>query len=187
MKAQPGLKSAFLKKIATIFEKNLKDDRITIPLMKTIEILLQSDYLSEPVLADDLIVIHGLCVKECNKSKVIVKLMASIGVFANMLSFRNEELNKKALKSLLFLLYHSFPKVRKITAEKLYTGLLALEDYSMLIPGGDEEAYEQAIEMLSETDWSQHLKEIAAATKVAFYAFFGLKPKPKESEDVEMK
>jgi hypothetical protein len=87
----------------------------------------------------------------------------------------------------LFLLYHSFPKVRKITAEKLYTGLLALEDYSLIIPGGDEQAYEQAIEMLSETDWSQHLKEIAAVTKVAFYSFFGLKPKPKDAEDQVMK
>jgi len=93
MKAQPSLKSAFLKKLGMIFERNLNNDRITIPLMKTIEILLQSDYLSEPALADSLKVIHGLCVKECNKSKVIVKLMASIGVFANMLSFKDQELN----------------------------------------------------------------------------------------------
>ena len=80
--------------------------------------------------------------------------MASIGVFANMLTFKDEELCIKALRSLLFLLYNAFPKVRKLTAEKLYTGLLTLEDYSMLIPNGNEEAYDSAIEMLSETDWS---------------------------------
>ena len=143
--------------------------------MKTIEILLQSDYLSEPVLGDDLIAIHSLCVKECNKSKVIVKLMASIGVFANMLQFNNPELNLKAVRSLLFLVYHSFPKVRKITAEKLYTGLLSLEDYTAIIK--EESNYELAIEMLSETDWSLPLKVIAEQTKVQFYACFGLSPK----------
>jgi hypothetical protein len=57
--------------------------------MKTVEILLESDYLGEKELANDLIEIHGYCVKECNKSKAIVKLMASIGVFSNMLTFDN--------------------------------------------------------------------------------------------------
>jgi hypothetical protein len=55
-----------------------------------------------------------------------------------MLNFPHQELATKALRSLLSLLYHSFPKVRKIAAEKLYTSLLTLEDYSMVIPGGDE-------------------------------------------------
>ena len=43
-------------------------------------------------MAPGLILIHAICVKECNKSKVIVKLMASIGVFKNMLTFKNTEL-----------------------------------------------------------------------------------------------
>ena len=47
MKGNSGLKSEFLRKLITIFEQNLKDDRVTIPLMKTIEILLESGYLSE--------------------------------------------------------------------------------------------------------------------------------------------
>ena len=68
--------------------------------------------------------------------------MASIGVFSNMLIFDDQELVTKALRSLLFLLYNPFPKVRKLTAEKLYTSILTLEDYSMVNPGGDEEAYE---------------------------------------------
>lgn len=55
--------------------------------MKTIETLLESDYLSEEILSDEILNVHSLCVKECNKSKNIVKLMAAIGVFANMLQF----------------------------------------------------------------------------------------------------
>lgn len=80
--------------------------------MKTFEMLLAADYLSEEGLQNDLLSIHSLCVAECNHSKVIVKLMASIGVFANMLTYPNAILCVKALRSLLFLLYNAFPKVR---------------------------------------------------------------------------
>lgn len=55
--------------------------------MKTLEILLASDYLSEVTLSQEMLDIHAMCVAECNKSKVITKLLASIGVFANMLTF----------------------------------------------------------------------------------------------------
>lgn len=50
MKPRPDCaerKGRFITKIATIFEKNLRDDRVTVPLMKTIEMLLTSDYLPE--------------------------------------------------------------------------------------------------------------------------------------------
>lgn len=40
-------KKKFLGKLIQIFESNLKDERVTIPLMKTIEMLLTSDYLSD--------------------------------------------------------------------------------------------------------------------------------------------
>lgn len=54
--------------------------------MKTMEILLCSDYLSEPELAEkDLIEIHSCIVKECNKSKNIVKLTAAVGMFSALL------------------------------------------------------------------------------------------------------
>ena len=141
--------------------------------MKTVEILLESAYLSEKSLAADILAMHALCVQECNKTKVIVKLMAAIGVYANMLTFPDQDVCTKALRSLLCLLYHSFPKVRKLAAEKLYTSLLTLEDYSMVIPGGDETAFEQAMEMLSETDWAMPLQPLSASTKTLFFGFFG--------------
>jgi len=79
------MKKRFLGKLNKIFEMNLKDERVTVPLMKTIEMLLSSDYLSEADLLDELYQIHSATVKECNKSKNIVKLMSSAGVFAGML------------------------------------------------------------------------------------------------------
>jgi len=67
-------KRQFIQKLATIFERSLREERVTIPLMKTIEMLLTSDYLSEEGLAAELTTIHGLTVQECNKSKNIVKV-----------------------------------------------------------------------------------------------------------------
>ena len=143
--------------------------------MKTIEMLLTSDYLPEVELTADLAKLHGLVVKECSKSKNIVKLLASIGVFSGMLTYEDAELSAKALRSLLFLLYHNFPKVRKSAAEKLYTSLLTIEDYSSMI--ASEEAYEEALEVLSETDWALPVAVLTEGTKTKFYGYFGMQPK----------
>jgi len=70
------------------------------------------------------------------------------------------------------LLYHNFPKVRKLAAEKLYTGLLTMEEYDSIIPGG-EDAYDEVNDLISETDWSQDVKLLTAETKVKMYAYFG--------------
>lgn len=51
-----------MRKLIQIFEDNLKDERVTIPLMKTIEMLLTSDYLSDPELVEELKIIHSLTV-----------------------------------------------------------------------------------------------------------------------------
>ncbi len=84
--SEPSHKKLFLKKLIQIFELNLKDERVTVPLMKTIEMLLASDYLSEADLIEELKEIHAVTVKEINKSKNIVKLMSSAGVFAGMMT-----------------------------------------------------------------------------------------------------
>lgn len=147
--------------------------------MKTIENLLTTDYLTDDEVQVDILEIHKLSVAECNKSKNIVKLMAGVGVFAGMLNSSNEELCKKAVKTLLFLLYHNFPKVRKLAAEKLYTGLLTMESYDAIIPGG-EDAYDEVNELISETDWSADVKTLTAATKVKMYAYFGHEVKLKD-------
>lgn len=100
-----GQKRVFIGKLCKIMESNHKVDRVTVPLMKTIEMLLSADYLSDDEIQEDILEIHRLTVAECSKSKNIVKLMESVGVFAGMLSSSNTELCKKAIRTLLFLLY----------------------------------------------------------------------------------
>jgi hypothetical protein len=115
--------------------------------------------------------------------------MSSAGVFAAMLVQTDMLLLQKCVKSLLFLLYHAFPRVRKLTAEKLYTALLTMEDASILI---GESEYDEAVEMLSETNWDGvQLKELNPS-KEKMYSFFKMVPPPKVvataagSKDVEM-
>jgi len=141
-------------------------------LMKTIDNLLNTDYLTDDELQEDLMEIHRLTVAECSKSKNISKLNAGVGVMSGLMNSTNAELGKKAIKTLLFLLYHNYPKVRTLSAQKLYTGLLAMEEHDQVIPGG-EDAYEEFDTMISETDWTQDLKILNAETKVQMYAFFG--------------
>jgi hypothetical protein len=133
--------------------------------MKTLEMLMAADYLQEPEIQHIIHDVHKATVAECNKSKNMVKLLAGVGVFASMLTSNDIDIQKKALKTLLFMLYHNFPKVRVLAAEKLYTGLLTLEEYDALIPGG-EDAYEEANELLSETNWSEPIKVLTEQTKV---------------------
>jgi len=79
-------KKVFIRKLITIYEQHEKNDRITVPLMKTTEMLLAADYLSEPEIQPLINEIHRLCVAECNKSKNIVKLISGVGVNAGMLT-----------------------------------------------------------------------------------------------------
>jgi hypothetical protein len=92
-------------------------------------------------LVEELHSIHSVTVQECQKSKNIVKLMSSAGVFSGILVHSEPAILQKAVKSLLFLLYHAFPRVRKLTAEKFYTAFLTMEDSSLVVPGG-EDAYD---------------------------------------------
>jgi len=185
MSGKPDEKKAFVRLLIKIFEENGKNDLITIPLMKTIETLFGSDYLSDLELVPEMLEIHALSVVECNKCKAISKLVAGVGVFANMLSFQDQALVTKALRSLLFLLYNVYPKVRQLSAEKLYTVLLVVEDYSLLIPNSDEEMYDNAIELLSETDWAMPLKGLKDNTQDLFYSYFGQQPKAPTVKPIE--
>jgi hypothetical protein len=102
----------------TIFEENLKEERITVPLMKTIESLLATNYLNHQELNDEFLTMHGLCTQEIKKTRNISKLIACAGVFGRLLDF--EKVKEKATRSLLIMLFNAFPKVRKLVAENLY-------------------------------------------------------------------
>jgi len=50
--------------------------------------------------------------------------------------------------------------------------LLSLEEYELIVPGGEDD-YDEAIDMISETDWSLPTKTLRESTQEKFYAYFG--------------
>ena len=51
-----------------------------------------------------------------------------------------------------------------------------MESYDHLIPGG-EDAYDEANELISETDWALDVKVLTTETKAKMYNYFGLEVK----------
>ena len=101
-----------------------------------------------------------------------------------MLSIPEKELQRKALRSLLFLLFHSFPKVRKVTAEKLYTGLITMEDPCAIVGEGNEERFEEVTELISQIEWNDNLK-IIGCRKEEIYNLFGMEIAKVKKEEVK--
>ena len=60
---------------------------MTIPLIKTFEMLLTSDYLSDPLLLPELHLLHSLTSQEITGSKNISKLMSAAGLFSGLLAY----------------------------------------------------------------------------------------------------
>jgi len=75
--------------------------------------------------------------------------------------------------------------VRKLSAEKLYTGLLTMEDYSKVIPAGDEDVYDAVMDVLSETEWVGPQKQLVSTVKKQIYDLFNLTPKAPAVKSVE--
>jgi len=50
LEATIAKKKEFIKKLCLLYEQNNKVDRVTVPLMKTIENILGTDYLTDEVL-----------------------------------------------------------------------------------------------------------------------------------------
>ena len=188
-------KSHFMKIFNQIFYDNIKVERITVPLMKTLESLLRTTYLSHSELNDDFIKLHENCVKEVSKklpfisfiihyidlTKNIPKLITWSGILGEMLSLPG--VKDKALRSLLLMLFNAFPKVRKLVSESLYNYLLTLEDPTSMFES--EEQYDEAIVMLSETDWGMKLKDLSSTYKDSIFKIFGQEPPKKKTSQNE--
>lgn len=139
-----GLLTRFSFFLVTLLTRHSQEDRVTLPLLKTLAILLESNLLSflfEKRDADTKVdfgeKLYAALRDEIQKSTSVPKIAAAIAVLTGLLP-SEPETEGKALKALLLFLGHRFPKVRKMTAEKLYTRLLVNEeviDESKVISG----------------------------------------------------
>ncbi|CAI2368352.1 unnamed protein product [Moneuplotes crassus] len=170
-------KNRFLNYFNDIFEENLKEERITVPLMKTLESLIRTTYFEGHEYSEQFARMHSLIQKENFKSKNIPKLITCAGILGELVQF--DEIKEKSLRSLLLMLFNPFPKVRKLVAENLYNYLLTFEEPTELFP--DEDTYDEAIILLSETEWGDKLKQLNAEVKPAIFKTFGQEPPKKKA------
>lgn len=77
------------------------------------------------------------------------------------------------------MLFNPYPKVRKLVAENLYNYLLTLEEPTEMFP--DEDTYDEAIVLLSETEWGDKLKQLNAEVKPVIFQTFGQEPPKKKA------
>jgi hypothetical protein len=170
-----------------LLEMHQGDGRVTTPVLKTIEFFCVNMCFascSESFRATWSQRCVHLLIKEYGGSKDVVKILACVDVFISLLAFPASFL---ALKVTLSLLCHSFPKVRRVTAEKLYAGLLMLDLGELLeslraaemeerknkpampvyveaTPMPLEERTRQLLEILTKAPWDEKLETVRSFT-----------------------
>jgi hypothetical protein len=127
-----------------------KQERIIVPLYKTLDFLLEREELiTWPGLKRYDTQIYYQIEKELNKTKSIVKVSAATGLFVSLLSLNNEETKPGILTSLIKILVSDLPKARKVLADKLLLFLMSQEEYVIFT----EEQTEMLILLLSDNDF----------------------------------
>lgn len=146
----------FCTDLLSVFEKHIKKDRISVPLLKTVNLLLIQDCFSLLVDKDtsfpaDLLALAKL---EISKSRDAQKLLVSINVFCGMLQFKQKDFRKAVLAQLMIMLCHRFPVVRRTTASQLYEVILTYDDLCQ------PDEMDTVITTLSDTEWDQPVDDL---------------------------
>ena len=144
-----------------IFKKHAKDDKFIESLESTLSYLLSINLFINNDYLEYYNSIYTFVRNENIDSKNIHKILKSIDIYYNLLFIDKEEkynVINKSLKSLLFLMCHKYPVVRKKAAEKLYLFLSGIEDYESF--GLNDEDFEHINSILTEVDWTEKVINI---------------------------
>eukprot|EP00041_Stephanoeca_diplocostata_P031627 m.989891 g.989891 ORF g.989891 m.989891 type:complete len:1244 (-) comp23999_c0_seq3:287-4018(-) len=168
-----GNMEQFGRDVLTVFKSHAHDERVVIPLLKTMDLLFTHDAIghlirdSGDTFPDSL---YDHCKAAIHKSANVPKIRSGVDVLCGLIG-STEAVRKRALSTLLVYLCHKYPRVRKFTAEKLYVALLSLED---VFP---EDVGSAVDDILTETRWDDDVKE-ARIERNKICDLLGI-PKPK--------
>jgi hypothetical protein len=101
-----------------------RDARVIIPVFKTFELLFNNcifDLLPTEAQEGLGLRLHAAVLQEIRGCKDITKIMAAVGVLVGLVAFPG--VCTKSLHTVLLLLVHGFPKVRRVASTKFYTAL----------------------------------------------------------------
>lgn len=149
----------FAQATLNVLRDNHKVDRVTIPALKFLDQLFSTSHF-ESILEDEThkfsFELLTLVKNEISKSGDPQKLMLSCDVICALLQSHDELTVKKSLVQLAIFLCHKFPRIRKVTANKLFEALLTFADRT-IVP---EENLDEVNTLLSDTDWDQSIENI---------------------------
>ncbi|RXN27431.1 tubulin-specific chaperone D [Labeo rohita] len=143
--------------LLSIFRDNLRNDRVSVPLLKMVDQILANgcfDLFASEESHPFCVELLSLCKEEIKKSKDVQKLLSSIAVFCGMVQFQGD-VRKKVLVQLLMLLCHSFPVIRKTTASQVYEMLLTYDDVI-----DDDQVLADVMASLSDTNWESDIATV---------------------------
>ncbi|XP_054391893.1 tubulin-specific chaperone D isoform X7 [Pongo abelii] len=153
IQSDPQALGSFSGTLLQIFEDNLLNERVSVPLLKTLDHVLTHGCFDIFTTEEDhpfAVKLLALCKKEIKNSKDVQKLLSGIAVFCGMVQFPGD-VRRKALLQLCLLLCHRFPLIRKTTASQVYETLLTYSD----IVGAD--VLDEVVTVLSDTAWDAEL------------------------------
>jgi len=136
-----------------VFEDNLLNDRVSVPLLKTLDQMLANGCFDLFTTEQDhpfSVKLLALCKEEIKKSKDVQKLRSSVAVFCGMVQFPGD-VRRKVLLQLSLLLCHQFPVIRKTTASQVYEMLLTYGDIM------SEDVLDEVMTVLGTTAWDAEL------------------------------
>uniref|UniRef100_A0A8C5YCS2 Tubulin-specific chaperone D n=1 Tax=Microcebus murinus TaxID=30608 RepID=A0A8C5YCS2_MICMU len=151
----PQALESFGGTLLQVFEDNLLNDRVSVPLLRTLDQMLANGCFEAFTAEEDhpfCVKLLALCKEEIKRSKDVQKLQASIAVFCGMVQFCGD-VRRQALLQLCLLLCHPF-LIRKTTASRAYEMVLT---YSDVVGAG---ALDEVLAVLSDTAWDAKLPEV---------------------------
>uniref|UniRef100_A0A673JEW1 Tubulin-specific chaperone D n=1 Tax=Sinocyclocheilus rhinocerous TaxID=307959 RepID=A0A673JEW1_9TELE len=137
-----------------IFRNNLRNDRVSVPLLKMVDQILANgcfDLFASEESHPFCVELLAICKEEIKKSKDVQKLLSCIAVFCGMVQFKGD-VREKVLVQLLMLLCHPFPVIRKTTASQVYEMLLTYDDVI-----DDDQVLTDVMASLSDTNWESDI------------------------------
>ncbi|XP_068650366.1 tubulin-folding cofactor D-like [Aristolochia californica] len=151
-----------------VLHKYEKCDRVVVPTLKTIEILLSKKvFLNLEIYTQDFAarILASLAI-ELKGSRDFSKLQTGISVLGYLTSVQ-EPINSQAFSELLYFLGHRYPKIRKVAADQVY--LVLLQNGKLVA----DDKMDKSLEILSETYWDGDIEE-AIVQRLLLYQIAGL-------------
>ncbi|KAJ1486817.1 tubulin folding cofactor D C terminal-domain-containing protein [Baffinella frigidus] len=156
------LSALLARQLIALLASSAAQDRVMIPAFKTAHLLLSNGCFDalDPSRPEEgggsplPIALLLLVQAELRGCKDVVKLESGASVIAALLQYDAPSVREPCLQTLLALLCHRFPKVRRRAGEELYMQVLT---HPGIVPETEGESGEEVVTLLSETDWSDEV------------------------------